>query len=210
MAREILTAEERRRRKSEYQRKIRNQLKAQGISPYKSAKVPDEIKEERKILRKQKQQEWLKSEAGLAFAKRQSDRLRKFDSKEERDTARNKRRREELRTDLDKNLKHRLVACKQRAKRDNLPFDLDFDYLKSIYTDTCPYLGIKLSLISTSGNSMDALSIDKIIPEKGYTKGNIQIISYKANVMKQDVDLNTLRLFAKSIFKLHGESDATI
>jgi hypothetical protein len=52
---------------------------------------------------------------------------------------------------------------------------------------------------------MDAMSLDRINPKLGYTKGNVQFISYKANVMKQDVDIDTLLLFAKRVIEIHGE-----
>ena len=147
---------------------------------------------------------WHETEEGVAFRKRQSERLTKYSSVKERDYLRNERRKAKRKINIKSNLQYKLAGCKQRAKKDNLPFDLDIDYLLSIYVDTCPYLNIKLNLIASSGNSMDGVSIDKIIPELGYVKGNIQIISYKANVMKQDVSLDCLRTFAKNILKIHG------
>lgn len=205
MAFKLYTKEDLRKRKTEYQRKYRAQLILEGKNYQKDRKLSSEAKEVNKAIRKQKQKEWFQSEEGKAFILRQSIAKTKYDSPKIRDSIRNERRKLKLKTDVEYNLKYRLMACKNRAKRDNLDFNLDLDYLKSIYTDTCPYLGIKLNLMSTSGNSMDAMSIDKIIPSLGYVKGNIQIISYKANVMKQDVDIETLKLFAKNILERHGD-----
>jgi hypothetical protein len=154
---------------------------------------------------REKLSEWYKTDDGKLFLEKQSARLKKYDSPKARDDARNKRRKDLRKVDLDENIRYKLVGCKQRAKRDGIPFDLDSEYLKSIYVTRCPYLDIELSLTASSGNSMDGLSLDKIDPRKGYTKGNVQFISYKANVMKQDVDIQTLIHFAKRVLEIHGD-----
>lgn len=205
MAKKQYTKEELRKHKTDRQREYRAQLLSEGKNPYLKPKLSEEVKEANKVTRKQRQREWFLTEEGKAFIKRQADRRRKYDSPQERDSIRNERRKLRLKTDLEYNLKYRLHGCKDRARRDNLEFDLDLEHLKEVYTETCPYLGIKLNLMATSGNSMDALSVDRIVPSLGYVKGNVQIISYKANVMKQDVDIETLVLFAKNVLERHGE-----
>lgn len=199
----VYSPEEAQKRKIQLQRERRAAMRAAGQKTW--VLVSEEDKAIRKEIRIQRQKEWYQTEQGIAFKERLSVKNKKYATEDERRLTQNKRKQERLATDVDANLKNRLGACKYRAKRDGVPYDLDFEYLKSIYQETCPYLGIKLNLRATSGNSMDALSIDKIIPELGYVKGNIQIISYKANVMKQDVPLETLCLFAKRVLEMHGE-----
>jgi len=86
-------------------------------------------------------------------------------------------------------------SCKHTAKKSGLPFDIDMDYIKEIdTTDTCPMLGIHMSWgyhetgvgQGTKSGRHDSKSIDKIIPELGYVKGNVMIISGRANMIKSD------------------------
>lgn len=90
------------------------------------------------------------------------------------------------------NPKHRLLsAARQRAKIDGLAFDITEDDF-SIPTH-CPILGCPLEV----GARMYAPSLDRFIPEKGYIKGNVWVISLKANVMKNNATPNELKKFAQ-------------
>jgi transposase len=75
-----------------------------------------------------------------------------------------------------------------------------------VYTDLelpkyCPILGLELEY-GKSLNSWNCASVDEIIPEKGYTKGNIIIMSRLANMMKNCANFEHLELFCKNITKL--------
>ena len=72
----------------------------------------------------------------------------------------------------------------------DIPFDLDES---DIFIPThCPILGIELSFNKKQAKE-NSPSLDRIIPERGYVKGNCYIISKKANRMKQDNTPETLR-----------------
>lgn len=74
-------------------------------------------------------------------------------------------------------------AAKYRAKKKGLPFNISADDLELI--DVCPVLGIK---IYTAGlNNQNAPSIDRCVPDLGYVRGNVNIISRRANTLKGDV-----------------------
>ena len=62
----------------------------------------------------------------------------------------------------------------------------------------CPILKIKL-LFSKNIVQDNSPSVDRIIPELGYVKGNIQIISFKANRIKGHATINELELIIKYI-----------
>ena len=82
--------------------------------------------------------------------------------------------------------KHILRNAKKRALRDGLPFDLTEDDI--VIPDRCPVLGIPL--VFNEGNFKDASpSLAQFIPEKGYVRGNVAVISHKANVMKSSATI---------------------
>ena len=83
-----------------------------------------------------------------------------------------------------------LNNIKLRAKKKGIPFDLTVDDL--FFPDVCPVLGIPM--IARSGRFHDnSPSIDRIVPEKGYVKGNVRIISYRANRIKCHASIEDLR-----------------
>ena len=84
---------------------------------------------------------------------------------------------------------HRLfLLAKRRAKREGLIFDITTEYLESIWPkdNKCPIL--KTEFLSGMKNKYQLPTLDKVVPKKGYTKGNVAIISFKANNIKSDID----------------------
>lgn len=96
---------------------------------------------------------------------------------------------------------YNLRGVKSRCKRLGIPFNLTLDDL--IVPEFCPYL--KIPLKWDNGLKFDTPSIDRIVPEKGYIKGNVQVISQRANLMKNDASLEQLRTFAQSVLEIHGD-----
>lgn len=87
-------------------------------------------------------------------------------------------------------------SAKTRAKEKNVEFSLSLDDIQ--IPDTCPLLEIPISK-SDGVLSGSSPSLDRIIPEKGYIKGNIQVISYKANAMKQGASLEELQTLVRNL-----------
>ena len=87
-------------------------------------------------------------------------------------------------------LKRYLNNARCRARRDNLPFDITHEYLESIATDECPVYGIVFewgpSKLGKGYTKENCPTLDRIVPEKGYVKGNVAFISYKANRIKDN------------------------
>ena len=101
---------------------------------------------------------------------------------------------------ISKSVAYKILArAKSRAKKTNLPFNLELDDIA--IPDTCPLLGIKIES-NNFRNSPNNPSLDKIIPEKGYIKGNVWVISNRANTLKNDASLQALELLVENLKKL--------
>ncbi len=74
-----------------------------------------------------------------------------------------------------------LRQIKLRAKKMNIKFNLTLEDI--VVPERCPVLGIKLE--RGKGQSCDASpTVDRINAKRGYVKGNVAIISRKANSLK--------------------------
>lgn len=88
--------------------------------------------------------------------------------------------------------------AKGSAKRSTLDFDIDKS--DCIVPTHCPILGIPLypSRVQSSDNSPE---LDRIDNTKGYVKGNVWVISRRANRIKNDATLDELRLLVGALAK---------
>ena len=97
-------------------------------------------------------------------------------------------------------------GAKRRAEKNGLEFDL------STYKDLpkcpkkCPILKINL-IVGTSkdgkgGGTDNSPSLDRIDNNKGYIKGNVQIISRKANQMKNNANFEEIEMLYKYMKKI--------
>ena len=97
-----------------------------------------------------------------------------------------------------KHLKAYLKSAKKRAEAKQLPFDLDLEYLESIAMFRCPVFLTKLTWgeFGKGAPTSNSPSLDRIVPDKGYVKGNVRFLSNLANSMKQNATQEQLLLFA--------------
>lgn len=77
-----------------------------------------------------------------------------------------------------------------RARDQGLPFTIEVSDIK--VPDVCPILGIPLLSTEKGGTHLTAPSLDRLSPEKGYTKENTRVISNRANRLKSDHTVETL------------------
>jgi hypothetical protein len=112
----------------------------------------------------------------------------------------NKISREYYYKDKDENVeKYLLKYAKLRAKQKNLPFDLELEDI--VIPDKCPIMDVKFD----RGNKKYSPSIDRIEPELGYIKSNIQIICTLANQMKWNSTKEELIQFCKGVLSKEVE-----
>ena len=93
--------------------------------------------------------------------------------------------------------------AKGRAKREKLPFGLSIE--DCVIPDICPLLGIKIKQmprgekITGRQRADDSPSLDRIDPAKGYVKGNVWVVSWRANDLKKDATVEELELLTKNL-----------
>ena len=91
-----------------------------------------------------------------------------------------------------------LGQARYRSKKKGIEFNLELSDV--VIPKICPVLKIPLTAGSSSGGPRGCSpSLDRIDNTKGYIKGNVQVISHKANTMKHCADNNELILFANWI-----------
>ena len=73
---------------------------------------------------------------------------------------------------------------KYRAEKTGVLFDLTLDDIPPV-PDVCPVFNTLLT-VGQGKSEPNSPSLDRIIPEKGYVKGNIVWLSMRANAMKND------------------------
>lgn len=96
-----------------------------------------------------------------------------------------------------KNIEQTILArTRYRAQLKGYDFNLAKEDI--IIPEYCPILGVKI-IIGDKTNYEYSPSIDRIDNSKGYIKGNIQIISKKANSMKNSATFEELLKFASWI-----------
>jgi hypothetical protein len=90
-------------------------------------------------------------------------------------------------------------GAKQRAKIKGHEFSITVDDI--VIPETCPVLGIKLQL--GGGRTIGASpTIDRVNNAFGYVKGNIVVMSWRANRIKSDATPEEIEALAKWVKSL--------
>ncbi len=113
-----------------------------------------------------------------------------------------KKRAAQVRYRKEKPLKYLLNLARMRAKKKGLFFDITVEDLSM--PTTCPLLGIPIDPFSEIVDLHP--SLDRIDNSKGYEKGNVMIVSHRANRIKSDATHEELALMARNLRKLFGEA----
>ena len=101
----------------------------------------------------------------------------------------------------------RLQDAKSRSRVKNLEFNITLEYLESIYPDDslCPLLSIPLDW-STPPNHPSTPSLDRIDSSKGYIKGNVQWVSWRANRLMSNATPDELLMLAQNYKKIYDQT----
>ena len=99
------------------------------------------------------------------------------------------------------------VGARSRARAKGLPFDLEVDDIRVPLV--CPVYGVPLEIAEGSTGDFSP-TLDKIIPERGYVKGNVQVISWRANRLKSNGTLDDFKAIVRWLEKVPFENGAKI
>jgi hypothetical protein len=95
-----------------------------------------------------------------------------------------------------------LQQAHYRAKTKGISFDIEVSDI--IIPEICPILGLPLKTL-IDGNRDLSPSLDRMDNTKGYVKGNVQVISSKANTMKHNANQEDLINFANWVRKTYEQ-----
>ena len=93
-----------------------------------------------------------------------------------------------------------LCNARRRAKQQNVPFDITDDDI--VIPDVCPLLGIPLFTNTGGSPCPNSPTLDKLIPHLGYVRGNILVISHRANCIKHNASLDELMLLTDNLHNI--------
>ena len=100
-------------------------------------------------------------------------------------------------------IKNIVMNTRLRSRQKGLANNLTIAYCEKIYPKDgkCPVLEVEMVFGGGHKGKANSPSLDRIIPSKGYIKGNVRWMSSRANTMKQDASPEELKLFYKWLKK---------
>ena len=107
------------------------------------------------------------------------------------------------------------TAMKAGAKRRNIAFDVEPEYLYKLYQsqqERCAITGVPISLIDVVyKNNPDwrviTASLDRIDSSKSYQPGNVWWVHKRVNRLKNDFSMDELLFWSQAIVKKHGNPE---
>lgn len=94
--------------------------------------------------------------------------------------------------------KNLMKSAKKRAAALGLPFNITFEDI--VIPEKCPILGMPL-VRNVGSMKQDSMTLDRVIPHLGYVKGNVRVISMRANARKNDMTLGMMQMLAEDTRK---------
>lgn len=82
-----------------------------------------------------------------------------------------------------------LKRARVRAKKKGWEFNLDREDVA--IPEFCPVLGMKMEVASGAMKS-NSPTLDRLDNKKGYIKGNVMVISQRANMIKSDASIEEI------------------
>lgn len=87
-----------------------------------------------------------------------------------------------------------LARCKKaECKKKGIPYDLDSEYLRQLWTGICPVFNVSITIGNSGYGSHISGHLDRKDPNGGYIKGNVEYISGRANRIKYNATKEELQ-----------------
>lgn len=100
-----------------------------------------------------------------------------------------------------------LYSARYRAKKAGLEFNLSSADI--VIPVICPVLGLTLDFAAKKRPSDSSPSLDRIKPARGYVKGNVRVISWRANWLKNNATpREMLKIYRYMIDEKNAEQKA--
>ena len=127
-----------------------------------------------------KQRKWRREHRAKFLSMHAASRARPAYKEREKERARNARRINPL--------KFLAQGARRRARELGLACDIDATYLQNIWTGQCPILHVPLMIGKKRGtiSELNLASLDRLDNTKGYIKGNVHFVSFRANNIKSN------------------------
>lgn len=94
--------------------------------------------------------------------------------------------------------KERAAKIARRARLAQIPYDLSGDFLEWLWYSQhslCFYTDYNMVSDLGVGITGNTLSVDKVVPERGYVKENVVFCTQRANTIKNNMTLEELKMW---------------
>ncbi len=99
-------------------------------------------------------------------------------------------------------IRDRISNARQNSKRNpERDFNIDAEYMYQMWKNQNGLCALSNQILLLKKNTPYTLSIDKIYPNKGYIKGNVQWVIWAANRAKGDLTIQELLLLCNNIIE---------
>ena len=92
-----------------------------------------------------------------------------------------------------------LAHIRRQSRKSSVPFEIDLNYVCDLWTKQGARCAMTGAYMAHTGNNLFGVRIDAINKEKGYVKGNIQLICDGIKRMKKDMSNDDVRHFITEI-----------
>lgn len=103
-----------------------------------------------------------------------------------------------LNNDINKFLSNSFNKLKLRAKKKNIPFSITKkEFIEQYHSQNglCFYTDVEMICEVGNNTQRNTMSVDKIIPQKGYCKGNVVFTTFRINTCKCDLELEEIEMW---------------